>query len=151
MKCSLILIFIISSFNVFAQTNQPDSVSFCQKLFPIPSACATPSKFQIFCDDYSMYWFYPGKTLLLSTVKTFVGGMIKEFDSCKKDSISVLLLDEKVPTIKLTCLANGVKSYQFVSYGIVNNQAVMTVLNLWKNPRTNKDLPNPIKQILRLN
>ena len=151
MKKILILIFIISSFDAFAQTNQTDSVSFCQKLFPIPSSCATPSRFQIFCDDYWMYWFYPAKAMLSLTFKIFIDGMIKELDSCKKDSINVFLLGQKVPTIKLTCMVNGVPHYQLVSCGVVNNQAVLNVLNLWKNPKTNDDLPRPIQQILRLN
>lgn len=151
MKKYLILIFSTISFNAYAQSNQTDTVSFCQKLFPIPSECATPSKFQISCDDYTMFWFYLSKATLSSTVEKFVNGMIKELDDCKTDSITVFLLGKKVPTIKLSCKANGVPNYQFFSYGIVNNQAVMSILTLWDDPKTNDDLPIVIKQILKLN
>ena len=77
--------------------------------------------------------------------------MIKELDDCKTDSITVFLLGKKVPTIKLSCKANEVPNSQFFSYGIVNNQAVMSILTLWDDPKTNNDLPIVIKQILKLN
>lgn len=150
MKKTLVLIFISTSLTAFAQNNNADSVSFCEKQFPIPPACATPSTFQIFCDDYSMYWFYPAKSMLSLTFKITVDGLVKGLGNCRKDSINVFLLGQKVSTIKLTCIVNGVPSYQLVSCGIVNNQAVLNILNLWVNPKRNEDLPTAIKPILRL-
>jgi hypothetical protein len=97
-----------------------------------------------------MYWFYVDKAMIPLTFKITVDGMVKGLDSCKKDSANVFLLNQKTPTVKLTCQVNGVAHYQLISCGVVNNQAVITMLTLLKNPKTNDDLPPSIRQIVRL-
>ena len=151
MKNALTIVLILGSLNTFSQNGKTDSVSFCEKLFPIPSSCGTPSRFQIFCDDYSMYWFYPAKAVLSLTFNLTVDGMVKGFgDSCRKDSVAVFLLNQRIPTIKLTYTVNGAPFYELISCGLVNDQAVINILNLSKNPKINEDLPMPIRQIVKL-
>jgi hypothetical protein len=149
LKKILVFLSLTVSMETFAQSHSTDSVVvFCQRSFAIPGQCATPSKGQIFCDDYFMYWFYPAQSILSATVKTFVDKFSAEMGNCHKDSTQVYLLNQKVTAIKLTCVASGISTYQYIAYGLVNNQPVMVVLSLRTDPKSNNDLPGPIRQIL---
>jgi hypothetical protein len=97
-----------------------------------------------------MYWFYLDKAMIPLTFKITVDGLVKGIGNCKKDSVNIFLLNQKVPTIKLTCMVNGVPHYELVSCGIVDDQAVINTLILLKNPKINDDLPLPIRKIVRL-
>jgi hypothetical protein len=147
-KKILTLLSLIVSMETFAQSHLSDSVVFCQRSFAIPTQCATPSKAQIFCGGYFMYWFYPAQSILSATVKTFVDKFTSEMGNCNKDSTHVYLLNQRVAAIKITCVVNGTSTFQYIAYGLVNNQAVMAVVSLLKDPKSNNDLPEPIRQIL---
>ena len=95
-----------------------------------------------------MYWFYPAQSALSATAKTFVDKFTAEMGNCHKDSTQVYLLNQKVAAIKITCDVNGTSTYQYIAYGLVNNQPVMAVLSLRSDPKSNNDLPETIRQIL---
>jgi hypothetical protein len=144
----LVLLLLAVSMETFSQSHSSDSVVFCQRSFAIPAQCATPSKAQIFCDDYFMYWLYPAQSILPATVKTFVDKFTAEMGNCLKDSTQVYLLNQKVAAIKITCVVNATSTYQYIGYGIVNTQPVVAILSLRRDPKSNNDLPEPIRQIL---
>jgi len=150
LKLVFILLLIISSVETIAQSNDTGTVIFCKKSFSVPSSCATASKDQIFCADYSMFWIYPGDLMLAGNAKSLAAQMSKEIGNCKPDSIKAFLLDEEINAIKLSCKIDDVPNYIFIAYGIVNKAGVIAIINIKKDPKRNEDIPQPIRQIFKL-
>jgi len=97
-----------------------------------------------------MLWFYTSEVSLERMANIFVNRSLKEFGNCKQDSISVLLLGEKVSTVKLLCSVEGKPTCQYLSYGIVKGQSVILVLNFYKDVIKGSDLPASVRQIVTI-
>ena len=70
----------------------------------------------------------------------------------KKKEIAVFLTGEKVKGYKITFKNEKTdnKGYQIVAYGTVNRQPLLFQLALDKNPKSNADLPEFVRQIVKI-
>lgn len=153
MKYIVINLLFMAIVSVNGQTNKEiNLLKFNSQEFKVPVGCKALSENQVQCDNYSLGWFYISKEMIKTAAEEVVNDLSRQLKDFKKQPISVYLLGEEVKGYKIS-FSNEVSQktgYQIIAYGIVNSQPVLVQLSLNKNPKTNDDLPELPKQIIKL-
>ena len=153
MKYILTILLLIGAVSANGQTTkQVDSLNFVSKEFNVPKGCKAPSAYQVQCHDFTMVWFYTTEEMLKMAPEQAVIHLSEQLKDFKKTSIPVYLLGEEVKGYILSFNNEATKKsgYQIVAYGIAAGQPVLVQLALDKEPKTDADLPDFPKQIIRL-
>ena len=151
MRQLLITFFILARAASFGQTSTKiDSLTFCFIKYKVPAGCSAETEYQIKCDSYSLVWLYMDKQMLQVTCNQLVNQMSGQMKKFKKEAITCYLLDKRVKAYKISFTKENGKGYQLITYGVVNGQPVLVQLSLENKPRTNNDIPDFPKQIIRL-
>ena len=153
MKYILINLLFMAAVSVNGQTNKEVSLlKFGSQEFTVPAGCKALSEHQVQCDHYTLGWFYMNKVMLKTAPEEFVNDLSGDLKDFKKQPISVFLYGEEVKGYKISFKNEATQKtgYQIIAYGIVNNQAVLVQLMLDNEPRTNDDLPDLPKRIIKL-
>ena len=151
MKHFLIALFILIGMTSFGQTSTKiDSLTFCFTKYELPPDCTAESEYQAKCDNYSIVWLYMNEQMLQIMPEQFINQMAGQMKKFKKEAITCYLLDKEVKGYKISFKKDNAISYQLIAYGVANGQPVLVQLALDNEPRTNDDIPNFPKQIIRL-
>jgi hypothetical protein len=153
MKYILISLILMTVVSVNGQTNQEANLlKFGSQEFTVPAGCKADSDHQVQCDHYTLGWFYMKKAMLKTVPEELIELLSERTEDFKKLPIFVSLFGEQVKGYKLSIKHEGAQktSYQIIAYGIVNNQPVLVQLMLDKEPKTNDDLPDLPKKIIKL-
>ena len=144
------LLLIISTSSFGQDTKQIDSLTFCSNKYKVPVNCTAESEYQIQCKDYSMMWLYMNGQMLQFMPDQFVNQMEGQLKKFKKQSITCYLLDTQVKGYKISFKKDNGTGHQLIAYGEVNGQPVLVQLSLDKEPKSNDDIPDFPRQIIRL-
>jgi hypothetical protein len=125
-------------------------LTFCFNKYKVPNGCTAESEYQIKGDNYSMVWLYMTEQMLQSMPDQFVNQMAGQMKKFKKETITCYLLDEEVKSYKISYKKDNGIGYQLIAYGVVNGQPVLVQLSLDNEPKTNEDIPDFPRQIIRL-
>ena len=153
MKYILTVLLFITSVSAFGQiTKQVDVLNFTSKEFKVPEGCKAKSQYQVQCADYAMVWLYMNNEMLKTMPDQAVNQLSAQLKDFKKQAITVKLLGEEAKGYKTSFKNESTKKtgYQIIAYGVANGQPVLVQLSLSKEPKTNDDLPDFPKQIVRL-
>ena len=151
MKQILTILFLTVAVISYGQTaKQIDSLSFCHNKYKAPAGCKTESEYQLQCNDYSIQWLYMNDEMLKTMPDQFVSQLAGQMQKFKKESITPLLLDKEVKGYKISFKSDNGISYQVIAYGVVNGQPVLVQLSLDKEPKTNDDIPEFARQLIKL-
>lgn len=153
MKYILTILFFITSISAYGQTTkQVNLLTFASKEFKTPEGCKAESQYQVLCDDYTMVWLYMNNEMLKTMPDQAVNQLSGQLKDFKKKSITVYLLGEEAKGYKISFKNESTKKtgYQIIAYGVANGQPVLVQLSLNKEPKTDDDLPDFPKQIVRL-
>jgi hypothetical protein len=126
-----------------------DSVEFCLKTFEVPATCSADSKESFKCDDYSMFWKYINKEMIDYVNGNYLEILSRGFKHFKKKSTICYLLGTKVNCYIVSYENNSKTDYLIIAYGMVNDQSVLLNLNSKREMKTNANLPDFVKQVLR--
>jgi hypothetical protein len=144
----LVLFFSATSFG--QNSNQVDSVTFCFNKYKVPTGCTAQSEYQVQCDNYSIQWLYMNEQMLQSMPDQFVNQMSGQMKKFKKEPITCYMLDKEVKGYKISFKKDDGTGYQLIAYGVANGQPVLVQLSLNNEPKTNDDIPQFPRQIIRL-
>lgn len=98
-----------------------------------------------------MSWIYLNKQMLQSVPQQLVEGMAKKMKDFKEEPITCYLLGTEAMGYKISYTKEGgKKAYQIIGYGTANQQPVLVQLVLGREPRTNNDLPEFARQIIKI-
>jgi hypothetical protein len=151
MKQFLTSIFILFAAAAIGQTSKKiDTLSFCYIKYKLPAGCTAESEYQVKCDDYSMTWLYMTPQMLQSMPDQVVNQMAGQMKKIKKEAITCYLLDNQVKGYKISFKNDKGTGYQLLAYGFANEQPVLVQLSLDKEPKTNEDIPEFPRQMIRL-
>lgn len=153
MKIFLFVLVFIFNFSVNAQTPKSvDELSLASRSFKTPSGCTAQSAYQLQCSDYSMVLLYMKTDMLKTMPEQAIDQLATQLKDFKKKEISVFLLGEKVKGYKITFKdrKSGNKAYQIVAYGVANQQPLLFQLSVEKDPTKNEELPDFVRQIVKL-
>ncbi|MBP9883844.1 MAG: hypothetical protein KBF32_10595 [Chitinophagales bacterium] len=151
MKQILTILFLATTTIAYGQTSkQIDSLSFCHNKYKAPTGCKTESEYQLQCNDYSIQWLYMNDEMLKTMPDQFVSQLAGQMKKFKKKPITPLLLEKEVNGYKISFKSDSGTSYQIIAYGIANGQPVLVQLSLDKEPKTNDDIPEFARQIVKL-
>ena len=149
MKSVLAFLFLLITANAIGQTNKPDTVTFCYIKYPVPAGCTADPHSAVKCDGWKISWIYLSAEMLQSVPDQLVNQMAGQLQKFKKESISCYLLGSPAKGYRLSYQLQGVAVYQLIVYGIANEQPVIVQLSLNKSPRTNEDIPEFARQMIR--
>lgn len=151
MKQLLTILLITTTMVVYGQASkQIDSLNFCNKKYKVPTECITESEYQAKCDKYLIQWLYMTNEMLETMPDQFVSQLAGQMKKFKKESITPYLLEQEVKGYKISFKSDGKTLYQIIAYGVANGQPVLVQLSLDKEPRTNDDIPEFARQIVKL-
>ncbi len=151
MRHFFIALFILVGTNSFGQTSTKiDSLTFCFIKYKVPTGCTAESEYQVKCDNYSIVWLYMNDQMLQVMPDQFVNQMAGQMKKFKKEPITCYLLDKEVKGYKISFKKDKGTGYQLIAYGVANGQPVLVQLALDNEPKTNDDIPNFPRQIIRL-
>jgi hypothetical protein len=144
-------LFILFAATSFAQTsNNVDTVRFCFIKYKVPAGCTAESRSQVKCDNYSISWIDLTPEILKTMPDQVVNQMAGQFKKFKKEAITCYLLDNPVKGYKVSYKTDRGTTYQIVAAGVANEQPVLVQLVLDKEPKTDADIPEFPKQMIRL-
>jgi hypothetical protein len=151
MRQFLLGFFVLIGAISFGQTSTKiDSLTFCFNKYKVPTGCAAESEYQIKCDNYSMVWLYMNEQMLQVMPDQFVNQMPGQLKKFKKEPITCYLLDKEVKGYKISFKTDNGTGHQLIAYGVANGQPVLVQLSLDNEPKTNDNIPDFPKQIIRL-
>jgi hypothetical protein len=152
MKHLFTILFFLTVSTAFAQEQkQIDSLSFCSIKYKVPTDSKAESEYQVRGSNYSMQWLYMNQQMLDANVpEQFISQMEGQMKKFKKEHISVFLLDKEVKGYKFSFKKDNGIGYQIVAYGIANGQPVLVQLSLNIDPKTNTDIPEFPRKIVKL-
>lgn len=144
-------LFILFAATSFGQTStKVDSLTFCFYKYKVPSGCTAESEYQVKCDNYSIGWLYMTEQMLQSMPDQLVSQLSGQMKKFKKEAITCYLLDKEVKGYKISFKKDNGTGYQLIAYGIVNGQPVLVQLSLDNEPKTNDDISDFPRQIIKL-
>ncbi len=151
MNKTLTLLFILFTTTVFAQ-KKVDTLNFCSMKIPVPAGCKAESEYQVQCDNYTMVWLYMNEEMLKAKVpEQFIDQMKDQVKQFKKEPTIAFVLNKEFKAYKISLKdENNISRYQIVAYGIANGQPVLVQLSLNSEPKTNADIPEFPRQIVKL-
>jgi len=144
------LFFLFSVISFGQTTKQVDSVTFCFNKYKVPTGCTAKSEYQVKCDNYSIVWLYMNEQMLQTMPDQFVNQMAGQMKKFKKEPITCYLLDKEVKGYKISFKKDNGTGYQLIVYGVANGQPVLVQLSLNDEPKTNDNIPEFPRQIIRL-
>jgi hypothetical protein len=151
MRQFLTALFLFFSAVSFGQTTkQVDSVTFCFNKYKVPTGCTAESEYQVKCDNYSIVWLYMNEQMLQTMPDQFVNQMAGQMKKFNKEHITCYLLDKEVKGYKISFKKDNGTGYQLIAYGVANGQPVLVQLSLDDEPKTNDNIPEFPRQIIRL-
>ena len=151
MKQLFTTIFLFFSIVSFGQaTKKVDSLSFCRNRYAVPQGCVAESEYQVECDNYSIVWLYMKEEMLTAMPDQFIDQMAVQMKKFKKTPITCYLLGKEVKGYKISFKGDKGTRHQLIAYGTANGQPVMVQLSLNEEPKTNDDIPQFPRQIIRL-
>ncbi len=144
-------LFLLFTTTLFAQ-NKVDVLNFCSNKFQVPVGCKAESEYQIECDNYSMVWLYMNEDMLKGGLpEQFIDQMKEQVKQFKKEPIVAFVLGKEFKAYKISLKdEKNTSRYQLVAYGIANGQPVLVQLSLISEPKSNADIPEFPKQIIKL-
>ena len=144
-------LFVFFSATLFGQTtDKVDSVTFCFIKYKVPIGCTAKSEYQVQCDNYSIVWLYMNEQMMQSMPDQFVNQMAGRMENFKKKSITCYLLDNPVKGYAISFKKDSGTGHQLIAYGVANGQPVLVQLSLNSEPKTNDDIPEFPRQIIRM-
>jgi hypothetical protein len=149
MKQFLVILFFLVATNAIGQTNKTDTVTFCYIKYPVPAGCIGDPNSSIQCDGWKMSWIYLSAEMLQSVPDQLINQMAGQLKKFKKEAISCYLLGSPAKGYRLSYQVEGGTSHQLIAYGIANEQPVIVQLSLDKSPKTNEDIPEFARQMIR--
>lgn len=131
----------------FGQTI-PDTVTIASYKLSIPAACKVQGENKIHCDNYTVAWTYGDEQKVKGLQDAFLemGAMLDKF---KKKRLELYLFDTKVKGYKVSYKNTTGTTYQLSASGIVSGEPVWVLVDLDKDPNTNEDIPQFVRQIIR--
>ena len=145
-----ILFLAATTFANGQEAKQIDSLSFCHNKYKAPTGCKTASEYQVQCDNYSIQWLYMNDEMFKTMPEQFVSQLAGQMKKFKKEPITPYLLDKEVKGYKISFKSDSGTQYQIIAYGVANGQPVLVQLSLDKEPKTNDDIPEFARQIVKL-
>jgi len=88
--------------------------------------------------------------MLQSVPEQFISQMAGQMKKFKKEPITCYLLDNEVKGYRISFKKDNGAAYQLIAYGIANGQPVLVQLSLDSEPKSNEDIPEFPRQIIRL-
>ena len=151
MRYFLIALFFFVGTTCFGQTSTKiDSLTFCHTKYKAPTGCTVESEYQVGCDNYSIVWLYMNEEMLRVMPDQFINQMAARMKKFKKEPIACYLLEKEVKGYKISFKKDKGTGYQLLAYGVVNGQPVIVQLSLDNEPKTNDDIPEFPRQIIKL-
>ena len=151
MKRSLFpLLFVIGTTSFGQTSTKIDSLTFCFNRYKVPTGCSAESEYQAKCDNYSIVWLYMNDQMLQVMPDQFINQMSSQLKKFKKEPITCYLLNREVKGYKISYKGDNGLGYQLIAYGVANGQPVLVQLSLDKEPKTNEDIPEFPREIIRL-
>jgi hypothetical protein len=150
MKSLLAILFIFVAANAVGQANNKDTVTFCYIKYPLPAGCKADSASTVKCDGWQMTWVYLNPEMLQSFTDQLVNKMSGRFKKFKEEPINCFLLDNPAKGYELSFQKEGGTVHQLIAYGFANEQPVFVQVSLDKDPKSNEDIPEFARQMIRL-
>ena len=151
MRQILTYVSILLATTTFGQTpSKIDTLTFCFNKYKVPTGCTAQSEYQVKCNNYSIVWLYMTEPMLQSVPEQFISQMAGQMKKFKKEPITCYLLDNEVKGYRISFKKDNGAAYQLIAYGIANGQPVLVQLSLDSEPKSNEDIPEFPRQIIRL-
>ena len=146
MKNIITLLLLIISLNLFAQTNKIKNVDFFGKSIQVTDECEQVMQGMLKCDSFILYWI----SQPLDDFERHKDEFMAQMGEREVENIECYILDKKVDAYKVNMEEEGTGSgYLLNICSKINNQVAFITMWLKTNPKTNDELPNFIKQILK--
>lgn len=150
MKQLFSMLLLLVALTASAQ-KQIDSLSFCSIKYKVPADAKAESEYQIQGSNYSMMWLYMNQQMMDANLpEQFISQMEGQMKKFKKEPIAVFLLGNKVKGYKVNFKKDNGTGYQIIAYGTANEQPVLVQLSLNTEPKSNADIPEFARQIVKL-
>jgi hypothetical protein len=146
MKNIITLLLLIISLNLFAQTNKIKNVDFFGNSIQVTDECELVMQGMLKCDSFILYWI----SQPLDDFERHKDEFMAQMGEREVEKIECYILDKKVDAYKGNMEEEGTGSgYLLNICSKINNQVAFITMWLKTNPKTNAELPNFIKQILK--
>ncbi len=110
--------------------------------------CKIESELKVHCDGYEVGWLYGDRQKVNGLLNSFLE-LNEMFSNSRKKRFDFYLFDKKVKGYKVSYQSGTKTAYQLTASGVVNNEPFWILISLDKEPVTNDDLPQFVKQIIR--
>ena len=147
MKKLVPIVAVCISFLSYGQA-PAETVTLASNKLTVPTGCIVESELKVHCDNYKVEWLYGDKQKVKGLQDAFleVGRMLDKFE---KKHFDFYLFETKVKGYKVSYQIGTGTTFQLTASGVVNNEPVWVLVSLDKEPITNDDLPQFVRQIIR--
>ena len=143
------LIFFVGS--VFGQEDENvKEIDYCGKKFNVPDNCTARSAYELSCNDYVIQWLYMNEQMLQTMPAQFINQLKNKVKKMKKEPVQCVSMGYPLEGYKITYKNKRQPLYKIIAYGPVNGQPVMILLTMEKDPVSNEQLPEFVRQIIQL-
>ena len=151
MKKILTILFLFMGSYLCAQSNDDVLFQFCRNEYKVPDGCKKISENRIDCDNYSMQWQYGNNAFLTTMPEQYVQELKKKNNKkFKKKPITCYLLNYELKGFKVSFKTDSGMTYKLITSGIVNKKIVLFQLSLFKEAKTNEDIPEFPREFIKL-
>ncbi|QOI96396.1 MAG: hypothetical protein HRU69_02385 [Flammeovirgaceae bacterium] len=147
---TILFLGVFIAFLLVAYFSRITSVTICGNRFNVPADCSAQSPTYLKCENYDLSWLHVDDNTHDYIVQDLLLKREKE-KRYKKTEIRCLLLNTESKGFKLTATTSFEKSCILIVHGKVNDQSVIVNLSMPYEPKTTKELPKLIRQIIQLN
>ncbi|MBT9395389.1 hypothetical protein KLP40_19645 [Hymenobacter sp. NST-14] len=129
----------------------PPSLNFCGVELPVESGCAPASSTELACTNYRLSWAYLDYKLMTAYPPEYIRLAKKAHKGAETQPFTCSLLDgPPAQGTRLAYVTDNGMAYQYIVCAAVKGQPVLLDLTLSLEPEKTEDLPEVVRQIMRL-
>lgn len=125
-----------------------ETVTVASNMLSVPPDCKVETENKVHCNNYTVEWTYGDEQKVKGLQDAFLamGGMLDKF---KKKRYDFYLFETRVKGYQVSYKNATGTTYQISASGVINGEPVWILVSLDKEPVTNDDIPQFVRQIIR--
>lgn len=147
MKTLLTVSLLFASIIAIGQSSA-ETITIGTNKLALTTDCKVDNDNKVSCGNNTVEWKYGDEQKVKGLQDAFLemGGMLDRF---KKKKIELYLFETKVKGYKVSYKNATGTTYQISAAGVINGEPIWVLVSLDKEPVTNDDIPQFVKQVVR--
>lgn len=141
---------LLFNMNIDAQNSEVvKELNYTGTIIPVPENCTAKSPHELIgCDGLTIQWLYMTESMLQDIVWNYITQLENKVNLVDKAELTLISKGQKFRTFKFKLSTKEGYKYRFISFGLIEKQALILNFTTKKDLRNNSDISPFLRQFI---